>query len=174
MKQKSWAAFVILLCLALGYALPAAAQTGGKATPAINQSFASKEISPGQTWKIYLKAASPNGPMKNIFAEVHQPGMGPYPLSIIRIKKENQKELSGYIYLPISNPTTNLESLNITLTVHVQDTSGSFGPPAVFPLFINSRSTQEAPPPGIFKEQALGPVMIMLRTPDGGASDSFL
>ena len=173
MKEKGKAAILILVCLAFGYALPALAQTG-KAAPEISRSFASKEISPQQTWKIYLKAASPNSPMKNILAEVHQPGMGPYPLTIIRIDKVNQKELSGYIYLPISSPTTNLESLNITLTVHIQDTSGNFSAPAIFPLFINSRSAQEPPPPGVFKDQPLGPVMIVLRTPDGGASDSFL
>jgi hypothetical protein len=174
MKQKSKAAVFILLCLAVAYAAPALAQTGGKAAPEISRSFAAKEISPHQTWKIYLNAASPNTPMKNILAEVHQTGMGPYPLSIIRVHKENRMELSGYIYLPITAPSTNLDSLNITLTVHIQDTSGNFSAPAIFPLFINSRSAQEPPPPGVFKDQPLGPVMIVLRTPDGGASDSFL
>ncbi len=173
MKGKDKVAIFILLCLAFGYALPALAQTGGNAAPLISRSFASKEISPDRTWNIYLEAASPNSPMKKILAEVDQPGMGPYPLSIIRIDKDNQKELSGYIYLPITSPAANLESLNITLTVYIQDASGNFSPPAVFPLFINSRSTQEPPPPGVFKNQALGPVMVILRTPDGGASDSF-
>lgn len=173
MKRKNWAAVITLLCLALAYD-PGAAQTGGKPSPEIRQSFAAKEIAPGQTWKIYLKAASPNGSMKNILAEVHQPGMGPYPLSIIRVDKDRRKELSGYIYLPISSPTTNLESLNLTLTVYIQDASGVFSAPAVFPLFINSRSSPDLPPAGVFKEDALGPVMVILRTPDGGASDSFL
>jgi hypothetical protein len=174
MKQKNKAAVFILLCLAVAYAAPALAQTADKAGPLISRSFAAKEISPQQTWKIYLKAASPNIPMKNILAEVDQPGMGPYPLTIIRIHKDNQKELSGYIYLPISSPSTNLDSLNITLTVHVQDASGNFSAPVIFSLFVNSRSAQEATPPGVFKDQSLGPVMIVLRTPDGGASDSFL
>lgn len=170
MDRRSWLALFALLCLVGTYA-PAAIAQGG---PEISGSFASKEINPDQTWKIYLKAASPGGAMKNILAELHQPGMGPYPLTIIRIGKENRKELSGYLYLPVTSTMTNLESLRLSLTVHIQDASGRVSAPAVFPLFINSRSAQEPPPPGVFKEQALGPVMVILRTPEGGAADSFL
>ena len=37
--------------------------------------------------------------MQSVFAIVDQPGAGPYPLSITRLKRGNQKEISGYIYL---------------------------------------------------------------------------
>jgi hypothetical protein len=139
------------------------AQANRSATPVITQSFASKEINPGETWKIYLNVTDPNGEMKNIYAEVDQPGVGGYPISIIRIKKENRKELSGYLYLVTTTHGSELEFVNITLTVQVQDKSGTFSTPAVFPLSFSSRSVQATPPQGVFKEQDLGPIMIPIR-----------
>jgi hypothetical protein len=105
--------------------------------------------------------------MKNIFAVVEQPGVGPYPLSIVRIREENRKEMSGYLYLVTATPWYPLSFVNISLTIQVQDKSGNFSPPMTFPLSINSRYTQEAAPQGVFKERDLGPVMVSLRTIGG-------
>ncbi len=55
-----------------------------------------------------------------------------------------------------------MDGVNLTLTVHVQDRSGNFSQPVVFPLSMNPRSTQEAPPQGVFKEEALGAVTVIL------------
>jgi len=168
MNRRKLAIFVLFPFLALGYAnLQAAEEREGKtakAVPMITQSFAAKQIRSGDTWKIYLNASDPEGKMKNIFAVVEQPGLGPYSLSIIRIKKENQKELSGYIYLSTSTPVSRLIFTTLTLTVWIQDRSGNFSKPAVFPSSIEGRAgPQESPPPGLFNEQQLGPVMITLR-----------
>src|SRR3972149_4501818 len=99
MNRKTLALFVAFV-LAMGWAMfqPGAAQTAGegKTPPAIVQSFASKELRPGDVWKVYLKASDPEGKMKYIFATISQPGVGVYSVSITRIKEENQKELSGY------------------------------------------------------------------------------
>jgi len=166
MSQKIWAVVIGFLCLIIGYA---SLQTwevqggvAGKAVPLISQSFASTRIRPGETWKVYLNASDPSGEMKNFFAIINQPGVGQYPLSTIRIKKENRKELSGYLYLNTSTPVYPLNFVNLTLSVQVQDRSGNFSQPAVFPLTLNTRSLQEAPPQGFFKDQALGPVMVKL------------
>ena len=161
MKNKILTMLIVLF-LAMGYAPLRNAGGSGEATPVITQSFASKEASPGDTWKVYLKASDPDGEMKNIYAVVDQPGMGQYPLSIIKVTRENQKELSGYIYLSTSIPESPLNNVNLTLTVQVQDRSGNFSQPAVFPLTLNTRSFQEAPPQGVFKDQALGPVIVKL------------
>jgi hypothetical protein len=160
-------AFVVIFVV-MGTSSYLGAQVNGGATPVITQAFAAKEISPRQNWKIYLNVSDPNGEMKNIYAIVDQPGVGEYPLRIIKIKEGNQKDLSGYLYLITSTPFA-LEFINITLTVQVQDKSGIFSAPRVFPLLFNSRATQEAPPEGVFKEQDLGPIMIRLRTVDGGS-----
>lgn len=167
MNRKVFAAIVIFLSLVVGNSV-LGAEVGGGATPVITQSFASKEVRSGETWKIYLKVSDPDGEMKRIYAVVDQPGVGTYPLSIIRVKPEKRKELSGYLYLSTATPVAPLYFINLTLTVHVQDGSGNFSQAAVFPLSINSRSTQEAPPQGIFKEEGLGPVIVTLKTIDGG------
>lgn len=135
-----------------------------KATPIITQSYASKEVRPGDAWKVYLEASDPNGEMDKIYAVIDQPGVIPYPVSIIKVKKENWKELSGYIFLSTAAPNFPLDGVNLTLTVQVQDGSGNFSKPAVFPLSINTTSPQEAPPQGVFKEEELGPISIILKS----------
>jgi hypothetical protein len=163
MNGKIWAA-VLIAIFALGYGAQAGSQQAGKPTPAITESFASGEVSPGQTWKVYLKVSDPQGEIANIYATVEQPGMGTYPLSIIKVKEGNRKELSGYIYLSTANPAASLDSVNLTLTIQVQDSSGNLSQPAVFPLSINNRYSQKVPPPGIFQEKEIGPIMVTLRT----------
>ena len=167
MSKKVLAVGFILLCLAIGSATLARAEAAGKAVPVITQSFASTKVWPGETWKVYLNVSDPGGEMKYIFAIVEQPGVGPYPLSIIRVKGGNRKEMSGYLYLVTATPWYPLDFVNLTLTIEVQDRSGNFSQPAAFPLSINSRYTQEAAPQGVFKEQELGPVMVRLRTIGG-------
>jgi len=55
-----------------------------------------------------------------------------------------------------------LEFVPLKLTVWAQDTTGHFSEPGVFPLFIQDRATQEAPPQGVFEDVELGPVMVTL------------
>ena len=169
MSKKVLAVGFVLLCLSIGYATLARAEADGKAIPVITQAFASTKVWPGETWKVYLNVSDPGGEMKYIFATVDQPGVGEYPLSIIRVKKDNRKEMSGYLYLVTASPYYPLDFVNLTLTVEVQDRSGNFSQPAVFPLSINSRYTQEAAPQGVFKEQELGPVMVSLQSIGGSA-----
>ncbi len=169
MKSRFLGASCVLVFLALAFAAPAGAEAG-KATPVIHQTFASKEVNTGDTWKIYLKASNPSGEIKKIYATVYQPGVGEYPLSILRVKSENRKEISGYLSLSTSAPFYAIDFVSLTLTVHLQDTSGSFSEAAVFPLSINPRSTQELPPQGIFKEVHLGALPILLKRPDSGSS----
>ncbi|MCX5911855.1 MAG: hypothetical protein NTV04_07985, partial [Deltaproteobacteria bacterium] len=40
----------------------------GKEAPVITETYASKQMSPGDTWKVYLKASDPNGDMESIVA----------------------------------------------------------------------------------------------------------
>jgi hypothetical protein len=134
-----------------------------QAVPVITRSFASPQISPGSSWKVYLQASDADGDMKAFFCTIHQPGMGTYPVSITRIQEGNQKELSGYLFLDVS-PFRNLDFVELTLTVQIQDRAGQFSKPVEFPLSINSRYAQEPPPEGVFQENNLGPILIQLRT----------
>jgi hypothetical protein len=164
MDNKIWMAAWIFLSLSIGFASVTATDAGERGNQVITQSFASKEITPGGTWKVYLNASNPDGEMTNIYAIIDQPGMGQYPLSITKLKEENRKEFSGFLYLATAGPSGSLDGINLNLTIQVQDKSGNFSDPTVFPLSIQNRSTQETPPPGVFKEQELGPIMIILRT----------
>jgi hypothetical protein len=163
MKRRFWETAVVLMCLAIGFAASAGAQTGNRGGPVISRSFASRAISPGSTWKVYINASAPGGGMTSIYATVLQPGMGQYPVSITKLKEENQKEFSGFIYLSTFSPQGSLDGISLILTVQIKDHTDTFSEPAVFPLEIQSRASPEAPPPGVFREQGLGPIMVTLR-----------
>ena len=135
----------------------------GKSLPVITQSYAAPTIRPGGTWKVYLKASDPDGDMKNLYATVFQYGMGSYPLSITRIKEGEGKDLSGYFYLNTGHESA-MHFVNLILTVHIQDTAGHFSAPTVFPVAFNAHSAQQTPPPDIFSEKNLGPIMVTIRS----------
>ena len=142
--------------------------------PAISKSFASKEIKPGDTWKIYISASDPSGKMKYIYAEIEQPGGLAYPLSRTRIKPENRKDLSGYIYLNTLTADKPMDFVTLKLVVHLGDGVGNFSEPVIFPLEFSPRGIQSSPPEGVFKENDLGPIMIRLRpVGDDGKSGDF-
>jgi hypothetical protein len=145
----------------------------GKGVPVITQSFASNEIRPGDTWLVYLNAHDPDGDMKQIVCEIEQPGVGVYPVSYTRIKEENRKELSGYVYLTTLHVNYfSFNFINLTLRVEIQDRAGHYSAPVFFPLSFNALYRQEPPPQNVFKEHDLGPIMIQLRTVDEGSSRS--
>src|SRR5208337_3919913 len=151
---------VIFLGLAIGFASVAAAEVkeGEMTVPVITQSFASNELIPGHTWKVYLKASDPDGDMQYIVSNVYQPGWGDYPLSRTRIREENRKELDGYIHLNTLIPGGYefLHFFTIRLTVQIQDKAGHYSKPVEFPVTFNGRAVQEPPPTGVFKEDDLG------------------
>ena len=159
-----WVLFSFLAGCAAMEPIEVREKTYGKASPIIQQSFAPKQVGPGGLWKVYLKAEDANGDMRRIVCTIDQPGMGTYPSSYIRIREADRKELSGYIYLN-TQLSRNLQFVNLTLTVHIEDMAGHLSQPAVFPLSFNSRSIRETPPAGTFAEKDLGPIMIQLRTP---------
>jgi len=149
---------------------PVETQSAGeeKGIPMIVQSFAVKELRPGDVWKVYLKASDLNGKMKYITAVVSQPGVGSYPVIMTTIKEENEKELSGYIYLntdPIR--LARVFNLTLTLTVNIKDDMGQFSNPVVFPTAFVAKPTPQAPPEGIFKERDLSPITVTIRTEEG-------
>jgi len=167
MNKKAMSGVLLTIILALYSGISGAAEKAeGKAAPAITASFAASEVTPGGTWKIYLKASDPDGDMRYIVATVKQAGVGVYPVSYTRIREENRKELSGYVYLnTFSN--SNYSSLlyyGLILTIWIQDRAGNFSDPVEVPLTFGSRvEAQAGPPAGAYQEKDLGPVMIFLR-----------
>ena len=167
MNKKALASVMMAFVLTLYPGITEAAEKAeGKAAPTITASFATSEIIPGATWKIYLKASDPNGDMRYIVATVKQAGVGVYPVSFTRIRPENRKELSGYVYLNTFSGS-NYSSLlyyGLTLTIWVRDQGGNFSNPVEVPMTFGARvEAQQAPPGGAYKEQDLGPIMISLQ-----------
>lgn len=135
--------------------------------PVISGFYAARELGPGGTWKIYLKASDPNGDMKYIVAYIDEAGLGGYSPSYTKIRGGDSKELSGYVYLNTASGAgyTSRIYYDLTLTVQIQDRAGHYSKPVSIPLHFQYRTaTQENPPPGVFKEHDLGPIMIELRT----------
>jgi hypothetical protein len=175
--RKIFLAGMMLVCLAQGCDILGGIEERekiyGKSVPVISQSFAPKQVRPGDTWKVYLNASDPDGDMKRIACTIDQPGVGTYPVGFTNVPEENRKELSGYLFLNTFGPYGYnwLNFLSITLTVQIQDEAGHYSQPAIFPLSFQALSTPEIPPPGIFKEQDLGPIMITLRPASGGKGE---
>ena len=154
--------FLATGCASMG-SLEVKEEKYGRSLPVITQFYAAPTMRPGDTWKVYLKASDPDGDIKNLYASIFQPGMGPYPLSITRIKDGDGKDLSGYFYLNTGHEAA-MHFVNLILTVHIQDKAGHFSAPAVFPLAFNAKSVQQSPPSGIFSEKDLGPIMVTIRS----------
>ncbi len=141
----------------------------GKGTPVISESFASPSLGPGDTWKVYLNASDSDGDMKYILCTLDQPGIGPSPVSFTRIKGKDRQQFSGYIYLFTGGMGgVNFFPLTLTLTVQVQDQAGHFSNPVSFSLSFGLGAQQESPPPDVFQEIDLGPIMILLQSSSGG------
>ena len=148
-----------------------AAEISGNSLPVITEAFASNELIPGYTWKVYLKASDPNGDMRYVVSTVYQPGWGDYPISRTKIREEDSKELNGYIYLNTLIPGGYefLDFYTFTLTVQIQDIAGYYSKPAKFSVTFNNRAVQEPPPEGVFKEESLGPILVNLHPFQGGS-----
>ena len=137
------------------------------ATPVITNSFACRQIRPGDTWKIYLLAEDPEGDMKAMVCTVDQPGAGTAAAGRTKIREDQRRVLSGYLFL--STGGAGLAFSTLTLTVQIEDQAGNQSNPVTFPLSLNPRAAEGEPPPGVFQERELGPVMVTVLSPASGA-----
>ncbi len=177
MTNKISVGMILLALWAAGCATMNTGSVGGEisglpGTSGIHESFASKTLLAGDTWKVYLKASDPKGGMRSIAAVVSMPGQGDYPVSWTKVGEENAKELNGYIYLNTntSQGSDFLTYQNLTLKVQIKDDTG-YSKPVNFPLYFDPRATRQEPPPaGVFSNRSLGPILVDLRPTD---SDSM-
>ncbi len=171
--NRKYIAVMTIIFLALGGMTLIVKDSWAEEGPRITNSFAAKEVVPGDTWKVYINAADPDANMKSVFATIDQAGGNAYHLSITRIPSGNQKELSGYLYLNTMTRYSAMDYVTLKLTLQIRDDKGRFSEPVVFPLTLLARSSQEYPPSGVFQNKALGPIMIELKpvTNDGRSLD---
>ena len=174
MRRKLLAVLSVLLlagCAVLG-GMEEREKIYGEAVPVITHSFASKQVRMGENWLVYLNASDPDGDMSQILCSVdYQAGLQqPYPISITGIEKDEQKNLSGYLYLD----TSGLERpISIRMSIAIKDKAGHFSAPVEFSLNIVQLSQrekeirQEEPPQGVFQDTSLGRIMIVLTSDVG-------
>lgn len=174
MRGKLFAAMALLLlagCAALG-GMQERENIYGKEVPVITQSFASKQVTMRENWRVYINASDPDGDMDQVVCYVDfQAGLlQPYPISHTKVENDQQKNLSGYVYLDTSGL---LRPITIILVVQIRDKAGHFSAPVSFSVNIGELSRkqkeirQESPPRGIFQDKNLGPLLIVLTSEIG-------
>jgi hypothetical protein len=174
MRGKLSAVMAVLLlagCAALG-GMPEREKIYGKEVPVITGSFASQQPTMGENWRVYINASDPDGDMDQVVCYVDfQAGLlQPYPISNTKVGKDQQKNLSGYLYLGTSGL---YRTMDIYLTLSIRDKAGHFSAPVTFPLNIIQPSgnqkeiRQEDPPRDTFQDKSLGPIMIVLHSDIG-------
>ena len=113
----------LLLCGCAAYQHPGDT-TDADHPPVIVATYAPEVIRPGSVWRVYLKATDPDGDMKQIDAVMWQTGFGYYPTDITWIRKDDAKEVAGYLYLN-TPPEPTLLSDRFVLTLLVLDRQGT-------------------------------------------------
>ncbi len=142
------------------------------APPVMEKAFASKVISPGDPWKVYIKASDQDGDMRMFILDFQRPGWptSPYYLGI---GKGERRRLSGYLILYTSNVPNldDLISLDAELTVIIQDRAENSSQPVAFPLTFDYRAKAEEPEAGTFEEVSLGMIPVIELWQDLGPDD---
>jgi len=145
-------------------------QSGGS-PPVITHSFASKEISHGDIWRIYVEANDPDGDMRQFVCVLTQVGYGYYPSEYVMTKKHHREKIKGYLTFN-SGAGGGLrlsEWTQFSMTIHIRDRGRNTSNKVVFPLTLSQGSKQGAPPPpfDVNGLERLGAIWIEL-VGDGG------
>lgn len=145
-------------------------QPGGN-PPIITASSASKEVSHGDTWKIYLEANDPDGDMWKFTYTLNDMGVkGGHRVNYVGIREGNRARLLGYLSVSFSAPNNALaEWASGTLTLRIRDRSGNRSDKVAFPVALTRGVKQAAPSPpfdmGELRE--LGKIWVQLYEPRG-------
>ena len=139
--------------------------------PVITHSFASKEVSHGDIWRIYVEANDPDGDMRYFAYTIRTSGRGRRG-DYVRIKKGDRATMLGYLRVFTSPPGDPLaEWAHLTLTLYIRDRSGKASDKVTFPVALSRGVKQASPPPPFDIEglKWLGQIWVELpRTPTGG------
>jgi hypothetical protein len=139
--------------------------------PVITNAFASKEVSHGDIWRIYVEANDPDGDMRYFAYTISASSRG-RRVDYVRIKKGDRATMLGYLRVFTSPPgDPQAEWAHLTLTLYIQDRAGKASDKVTFPVALSRGVEQASPPPPFDTEglKRLGQIWIELpRTPTGG------
>jgi hypothetical protein len=109
--------------------------------------YAAKEVDPGETWNIYLKAKDVDGDMKYIVAVLSMEGDGDYAPSEIWLKGEKRSEFDGYIFLNTPADDTLVTQMDtLTLSIYIRDWAGNKSQTVKLPLSFEPGRVPEKVP----------------------------
>jgi hypothetical protein len=130
-------------------------QSGGS-PPVITHSFASKEISHGDIWKIYVEANDSDGDMRQFVCVLKQVGYGDYSSEYVMIKKRYREKMKGYLtFNSAAGGGLRLsEWTQFSMTIYIRDRGRNTSNKVVFPLVL-SRGSKQGPPPSPFDVNGL-------------------
>ena len=154
---------LILGVMVLGTAMESRAQ----GAPVLQKVWVSPEVNRGDLLKIYIKASDPEGDMRWIMVAAGR-GKGAIYGSVIRLRKEDRKDLNGYVFWD----TGQARSTGVTgiVEVTIEDWKGNESETLSVPVKIVSKGAKSQSAPEEFKEKEIGPIMIDARTLGGGAA----
>jgi hypothetical protein len=139
--------------------------------PVITASFASKDVSHGDTWRIYLEANDPDGDMwRFTYTFSSSGGGGGYRANNVLIREGNRARLLGYLSVSFSPPTNAVaEWTSGTLTLHIRDRGRNTSDKVAFPVALSRGVKQTSPPPpfDIGGLKSLGKIWVKLYVPQG-------
>lgn len=158
---------VMVCCATVG---ERGAQPGGS-PPVITNAFASRELSHGDIWRIYVEANDPDGDMRQFVCVFKQVGYGSYSPDYVVIKKPHREKMKGYLafYSGAGGGLRVSEWTQLSLTLYIRDRGRKNSNKVVFPLTLSLGSKQGAPPPpfDVNGLERLGAISIEL-VGDGG------
>ena len=145
MMKKVVQAVLVLLMLpgCAAYQHPGDTTDTGQ-PPVILATYAPAVIRPGAVWRVYLKATDADGDLKEIVAVMWQTGFGYYPTDITWIRKDDAKEVAGYLYLN-TPPEPTLLSDRFVLTLLVLDRQGNKSEAVEVPLHFDYVEPEKLP-----------------------------
>jgi len=110
--------------------------------------YAVKEVHPGETWNIYLKANDVDGDMKYIVAVLSVEGMGGSPTSEIWLKGEDRTEFDGYIFLNTPPGEILVAGMaKLSASIFIRDWAGNKSQTISLPLSFEPGAKPDEVPP---------------------------
>jgi hypothetical protein len=141
-----------LVLMVLGTAMDSHAQA-----PMLEKVWVSPEVNHGDLLKIYIKASDKEGDMRWIMVSAGR-GKGAIYGSVIRLKKEDRKDLNGYVFWDTGKAANRTASGTVEITI--EDWKGNESETLSLPVKIVSTGAKSQSAPGEFKDKAIGPIMV--------------
>jgi hypothetical protein len=133
----------------------------------ITFSYAQEKIRQGDIWKIYLSASDPQGSMLKIVCIVRKTGTPRFRPSTLYLKKDMQKQFSGYLAFHTGS-ALNWSGEEFILELSILDRAGNVKGEVIFPVEFDGGGPTKPLPPELEKElnRRIGYIDVDLSTPE--------